>query len=396
MKAAVDAAQSVRQAHRDSLVRPRRRPRRRARRRDLARARDRSRRRDARRDGARGTFYVPTIDHNRYYAQYREDFRYTPQQAAALDSFRLQQLRDGAARVQSGREDGHGLGRRVHIMFGQNTRELGWFVKLGMTPAQALATATTNGAEILGMERALGRIAPGYFADIVAVDGDPLADINVVLEQREVGDEGRHASSSTRRARAAVYFRRILARLRRTHRMPDSQTSARRLQSMGRRHHGQQLRPQVHAAGDRPATRARRAARSEDRLGAPHARLDVRVRVDGRGARTRGDHRRGRRRRPSPRNGRREDACFPCSAFPIPATMLNGLDSLLSIVQMPKGVPVGTLAIGEPGAINAALLATAIVSTARAGRSRTTARMAAASAPTTCSPTRTFARADGG
>jgi 5-(carboxyamino)imidazole ribonucleotide mutase len=44
---------------------------------------------------------------------------------------------------------------------------------------------------------------------------------------------------------------------------------------------------------------------------------------------------------------------------------LNGLDSLLSIVQMPKGVPVGTLAIGEPGAANAALLATSIVSTKR-------------------------------
>jgi 5-(carboxyamino)imidazole ribonucleotide mutase len=50
---------------------------------------------------------------------------------------------------------------------------------------------------------------------------------------------------------------------------------------------------------------------------------------------------------------------------PIPATMLNGVDSLLSIVQMPKGVPVGTLAIGEPGAVNAALLATSIVSAQR-------------------------------
>lgn len=55
----------------------------------------------------------------------------------------------------------------------------------------------------------------------------------------------------------------------------------------------------------------------------------------------------------------------PVLGVPIPATLLNGLDSLLSIVQMPKGVPVGTLAIGEPGAINAALLATAIVSTRR-------------------------------
>jgi len=53
---------------------------------------------------------------------------------------------------------------------------------------------------------------------------------------------------------------------------------------------------------------------------------------------------------------------LPVLGVPIPATMLNGLDSLLSIVQMPKGVPVGTLAIGEPGATNAALLGASIVS----------------------------------
>src|SRR5271167_369689 len=46
---------------------------------------------------------------------------------------------------------------------------------------------------------------------------------------------------------------------------------------------------------------------------------------------------------------------------PVPATMLNGIDSLLSIVQMPKGVPVGTLAIGKPGAANAALFAAEIL-----------------------------------
>jgi 5-(carboxyamino)imidazole ribonucleotide mutase len=56
---------------------------------------------------------------------------------------------------------------------------------------------------------------------------------------------------------------------------------------------------------------------------------------------------------------------LPVLGVPVPATMLNGLDSLLSIVQMPKGVPVGTLAIGEPGAVNAALLATSIVSASR-------------------------------
>jgi 5-(carboxyamino)imidazole ribonucleotide mutase len=53
----------------------------------------------------------------------------------------------------------------------------------------------------------------------------------------------------------------------------------------------------------------------------------------------------------------------PVLGVPVPATMLNGVDSLLSIVQMPAGVPVGTLAIGKPGAINAALLAAQIVAT---------------------------------
>src|SRR5205814_4506257 len=56
---------------------------------------------------------------------------------------------------------------------------------------------------------------------------------------------------------------------------------------------------------------------------------------------------------------------LPVLGVPIPATALNGVDALLSIVQMPKGVPVGTLAIGEPGAANAALLAAAIVSRGR-------------------------------
>ena len=52
-----------------------------------------------------------------------------------------------------------------------------------MTPAQALATATTIPAALLGHARDLGAIAPGYFADLVAVDGDPLADIDVVINK---------------------------------------------------------------------------------------------------------------------------------------------------------------------------------------------------------------------
>jgi 5-(carboxyamino)imidazole ribonucleotide mutase len=53
----------------------------------------------------------------------------------------------------------------------------------------------------------------------------------------------------------------------------------------------------------------------------------------------------------------------PVLGVPIPATSLQGLDSLLSIVQMPKGIPVGTLAIGASGAMNAGLLAVAMLAT---------------------------------
>ncbi len=56
---------------------------------------------------------------------------------------------------------------------------------------------------------------------------------------------------------------------------------------------------------------------------------------------------------------------LPVLGVPIPATELRGFDALMSIVQMPKGVPVGTLAVGKPGAANAAILATAIVSRGR-------------------------------
>lgn len=54
---------------------------------------------------------------------------------------------------------------------------------------------------------------------------------------------------------------------------------------------------------------------------------------------------------------------LPVFGVPVESKALKGLDSLLSIVQMPAGVPVGTLAIGKAGAVNAALLAAAVLAT---------------------------------
>lgn len=129
----------------------------------------------------RKTFYVPTIDHNRYYAEYREQFGYGPEIAERLKAYVGRNLETAKRAFKAGVSFAMGSDA-VFTMFGQNTRELGWFVKAGMTPQQALATATTQGAALLGMEKSLGTVAPGYYADIVAVEGNPLADINVVID----------------------------------------------------------------------------------------------------------------------------------------------------------------------------------------------------------------------
>jgi imidazolonepropionase-like amidohydrolase len=144
---------------------------------------------------SKGIWYVPTIDHNRYYADNAELFQFpvgvwapSTQQRVGSEKELIQQFSSfiekniettrralkGGVKVAMGSD-------ALYTMAGQNTRELGALVKAGMTPAQALVTATASGAAVLGMEKTLGAIAPGYFADIVAVEGDPLADVNVTI-----------------------------------------------------------------------------------------------------------------------------------------------------------------------------------------------------------------------
>jgi imidazolonepropionase-like amidohydrolase len=130
----------------------------------------------------RGTFYVPTIDHNRYYVEYRGEFGYDEKVAAGLNAYIGKNLETARRAHKAGVKFAMGSDA-VFTMFGQNTRELAWFVKAGMTPAEALQTATTNAAVLLGMPDQLGAIAPGYFADIVAVEGDPLSDIQVAIDK---------------------------------------------------------------------------------------------------------------------------------------------------------------------------------------------------------------------
>ncbi len=125
-------------------------------------------------------YYVPTIDHNRYYFDNAERFNYAPGATDRLTDFINRNLESARKAVKAGAMLVMGSDA-IYTMFGQNTRELGWFVKAGMTPEQALGSATGVAAKMLGMEKQIGSVAPGFFADIVAVEGDPLADINVTM-----------------------------------------------------------------------------------------------------------------------------------------------------------------------------------------------------------------------
>ena len=123
----------------------------------------------------KGIFYVPTIYVGEYVAQGR---------AAAgakvwLDMIRIHE--DTFRRALNG---------GVKIAFGTDVGGFDWginpavefpyMVKYGMTPAQAIRSATSSAAELLGMQNDVGSVAAGKYADIVAVKGDPLADVGVL------------------------------------------------------------------------------------------------------------------------------------------------------------------------------------------------------------------------
>ncbi len=127
-----------------------------------------------------GTIYVPTIDHNRYYADFRADYGYTDDQARGLDLFRARNIETARRALKAGVKLAMGSDA-VHMMFGQNTRELGQLVQAGMSPLDALRAGTVTGAEVLGMTDKIGRVAPGYYADIVAIEGDPARDVNATI-----------------------------------------------------------------------------------------------------------------------------------------------------------------------------------------------------------------------
>ena len=128
----------------------------------------------------RRTVWVPTIDHNRYYVDSKDEYGFAAEVIAPLKEYIAKNLEATRRAFKAGVRLGMGSDA-VFTGFGQNARELEWFVKAGLTPVEALATATTTGAELLGRADALGRLKAGFLADIVAIEGDPTKDIGAVI-----------------------------------------------------------------------------------------------------------------------------------------------------------------------------------------------------------------------
>jgi len=134
----------------------------------------------------RKTYYAPTIDHNQYYVENDDTVYHFP--PGAKERLRDYIQRNFETARKAFRAGVHMIvgSDAVYNGWGLNMRELDWFVKMGMTPAQALKTATSEPAAMLGMEKSLGAVAPGFYADIVAVEGDPLANITAVSRRDNI------------------------------------------------------------------------------------------------------------------------------------------------------------------------------------------------------------------
>jgi imidazolonepropionase-like amidohydrolase len=124
--------------------------------------------------------YVPTVYHNVWYIENYKEFGWPETDNDKIQAYQNEIEATTKRAIKLGVRIAAGSDA-VYELFGHNMEELTYLVKCGMTPAQAITAATENGAAALGMEKDLGEVTSGHYADIIAVQGDPLADIRVAV-----------------------------------------------------------------------------------------------------------------------------------------------------------------------------------------------------------------------
>jgi len=136
-----------------------------------------------------GTYLVPTL--------YLEDWMAENMQKIGLPEMYARKMREIAPIVHRNIENAFSSGVKIALgtdaavyPHGLNAHELSVYVRIGMTPLQAIQTSTINAADLLGWSDKVGTIAPGKWADIIAVTGNPLQDVSTLQEVRFVMKSG--------------------------------------------------------------------------------------------------------------------------------------------------------------------------------------------------------------
>src|ERR1039457_1440154 len=123
-----------------------------------------------------GTYLVPTLYLGDWFLENAPQTGVPPQMPARAQAVMPAARKNIAHAFASGVKVGFGTDAAVYP-HGLNAHEFAVMVKLGLTPLQAIQAATVNDADLLGWSDKIGTIEAGKWADMIAVDGDPLADV---------------------------------------------------------------------------------------------------------------------------------------------------------------------------------------------------------------------------
>ena len=126
-----------------------------------------------------GTYLVPTVYLQDWMAQHMESSGLTPNMIEKAKVVLPIAARNEAHAFKSGVKIAFGTDAAVYP-HGLNAREFGKMVEMGLTPLQSIQAATVNAADLLGWSDRVGTIEAGKFADLIAVDGDPLANVHIL------------------------------------------------------------------------------------------------------------------------------------------------------------------------------------------------------------------------
>jgi imidazolonepropionase-like amidohydrolase len=146
----------------------------------------------------RGIYLVPDIYTDEYILAEADQLGLPPKMVEKEKELRKNQLVNWRRAIDAGVKPAFGTDAGVYP-HGQNAKQFHSLLTLGLTPRQVIRMATVNAADLLGWSDRVGSVAPGHYADLIAVDGDPLADVTELERVRFVMKGGVVVKDQTKR-----------------------------------------------------------------------------------------------------------------------------------------------------------------------------------------------------